>query len=304
LTRAAHVLVAVFITLAGVPSGAFAKDMDITTHRFFADGVTDEVANQRFANVMTQLGAALEPLALTPANTLGMSGFYFGFETGISKIDGGQDYWQLGTQGNQNATDTAGNTFAQDKLIYSRAMFRKGFPFGVDLGIGVGHVYNSSLFVWSGDIKIGLFEGWVRKWPAFLPNFALHGFVSAVTGDRQFTLTVPGGALVVSRPIVLGSTFIFTPMLHVRMSWTVADSAVVNVLSPSGGGGFDTQRYVYDHVRAHRVRLAPGFEFRYQRFQLSGAFLIDVAGGPSGLPGEPYATASQWRVDVGVGVNY
>jgi hypothetical protein len=307
LTRVAYVLATIAITLAGVPSGAFAKDMDITTHRLFAGGASEAVANARFGSLMAQLGGAVEPLTLTPANTLGMSGFYFGFETGVSNIDNGQDYWQLGTEGGRQANDTDGNPFVQGALTYSRAMFRKGFPFGVDIGIGAGHVYNSSLFLWSGDIKIGLFEGWVRKWPAFMPDFTLHGFVTAVTGDSAFTMTVPGGGLIVSKPIVLGQTMIFTPMIHARVSWTVADSAIVPALDvPQDGGGRMDARYVYDNIRVHRIRLAPGFELKYQRFQLAAAFLFDVAGGPEweNDAGQTLSVASQWRIDIGVGVNY
>jgi hypothetical protein len=301
LTRAPYVLAVVVLTLAGVPSFASAKEMDITTHRLFAGDVTNvAAADARWGRLMTQLGGVVEPLTLTPANTLGMSSFYFGFETGVANIDNGQDYWQLGTEGGAQADDSIGNQFVQGGMTYSRAMFRKGFPFGIDLGIGAGHVYNASLFLWSGDVKIGLFEGWVRKLPAFIPDIALHGFITAVTGDREFTMTVPGGGIIVSKPIVIGQTLIVTPMIHARVSWTVADSAIVNVIeSPTGDG-----RYVYERVRAHRIRLAPGLEVRYQRFQISGAFLFDVAGGPSFLPGDPYSTASQWRIDIGVGVNY
>jgi hypothetical protein len=300
LTRAPHILVFV-LTLLGVTSGASAKEMDITTHRLFDGDVADVAgADARWGQLMTQLGGVVEPLTLTPANTLGMSSFYFGFETGVSNLASDQDYWRLGTEGGAQADDINGNQFVQSAMTYSRAMFRKGFPFGVDLGIGAGHVYNSSLFLWSGDVKIGLFEGWVRKLPAAIPDIALHGFITAVTGDHEFTLTVPGGGIIVSKPIVIGQTLILTPMVHARISWTVADSAIVNVIeSPTGDG-----RYVYDRIRAHRIRLAPGVELRYQRFQVSGAFVFDLAGGPSFLPGEPYSTASQWRVDIGVGVNY
>src|SRR5690606_15762905 len=104
-------------------------------------------------------------------------------------------------------------------------------------------------------------------------------------------------------PIVLGQTFIFTPMIHARIAWTVADSAIVQAIDvPQPGGGTDTQRVVYDNVRAHRIRLAPGFELRYQRLQLSAAYMFDVAGGPGGLPGEPYSAyaAKQWRIDIAV----
>ena len=95
-------------------------------------------------------------------------------------------------------------------------------------------------------------------------------------------------------------------MIHARVSWTVADSAIVQAINVPQPGGAPpiTDRVVYDNVRAHRIRLAPGFELRYQRFQIAGTYMFDVAGGPDFLPGEAYTTAKQWRIDIGVGVNY
>ena len=75
---------------------------------------------------------------------------------------------------------------------------------------------------------------------------------------------------------------------------------------PQPSGGVADERVVYDNVRVHRIRLAPGFELRYQRFQLAASTMFDVGGGPEwdGDAGETFGVAKQWRVDVGVGVNY
>lgn len=290
---------------AAAPASA-QKKMDITTHRLY-NGTSDlsrseaqQVADGRFGSLMSQLAGALEPTVLTPANTLGSRGFYLGFESGVSQIDNQSEYWRLGTHGGANATE-AGNAFPQGALTHSRGVFRKGLPFGIDLGLGIGHVYQSNLFLWSVEVKVALFEGWFKKWPRFLPDIALQGFATTITGSREFSLTVPGGGLILSKPIVLGHSALLTPMVHARAVGMLADSELVY----AAGLPDSSQITAFQKMRGYRIRIAPGLQFQYQKLVLTGSFSIDVTDPTRNeeIAGAD-ALSGQWRVDFGVGFQY
>ena len=290
---------------AAVPALA-QKKMDITTHRLYngtsdlSRGEAQQVADGRFGSLMSQLAGAVEPTVLAPANSLGSRGFYLGFESGVSQIDNQNEHWRLGTHGGPNAT-AAGNAFPQGALTHSRGVFRKGLPFGIDIGLGIGHVYQSNLFLWSAEVKIALFEGWFKKWPKFLPDIAVQGFATTITGSSEFSLTVPGGGLILSKPIVLGGSAVLTPMIHGRAVGMLADSELVYAAGLPDG----SQITAFTRFRGYRVRIAPGLQFRYQKLVLSGVFSIDVMDPvrQEEIVNAPDLTG-QWRIDFGVGFQY
>lgn len=297
----------IFFVATFTAAPAFAqKKMDITTHRLYngtsglSRGEAQQVADGRFGSLMSQIAGAIEPTVLTPANSLGSRGFYLGFESGVSQIDSESEVWRLGTHGGPNAT-AAGNAFPQGALTHSRGVFRKGLPFGIDLGLGIGHVYQSNLFLWSAEVKVTLFEGWFKKWPKFLPDIALQGFATTITGSREFSLTVPGGGLILSKPIVLGGSALLTPMVHARAIGMLADSELVY----AAGLPESAQITAFQRVRGYRVRIAPGLVFRYQKLVLTGSFSIDVM---DPVRQEEIAGAAdltgQWRIDFGIGFQY
>jgi len=49
--------------------------------------------NARFRSLVSQLGVALAPRFLTPADTLGFSGFNFSADLSFTAIDADGDYW-------------------------------------------------------------------------------------------------------------------------------------------------------------------------------------------------------------------
>lgn len=307
LIRLALVFSILFVaTFSAAAPASAQKKMDITTHRLY-NGTSElsraeaqQVADGRFGSLMSQLAGAIEPTVLTPAHSLGSRGFYLGFETGVSQIDHQSEYWRLGTHGGANATE-AGNAFPQGALTHSRGVFRKGLPFGIDVGLGMGHVYLSNLFLWSAEVKIALFEGWFKKWPRYLPDIAVQGFATTITGSKEFSLTVPGGGLILSKPLVLGHSATLTPMVHVRAVGILADSELVYAAGITSG----SQVTAFNRMRGYRVRVAPGLVFRYQKLVLSGVFSIDVMD-PTRVEEIPNAPelSGQWRIDFGVGFQY
>ena len=315
---------AALLAVLAVAPRAAADPMDVTLSRLGVDGmgqcpadgsvptcVGDEANYQR---LMLQLGNVVAHPVLSPARTLGYRHFYVGLESSVTSIHGpstqaARNYWSLGTDGGSSATYEQGNLYSESRLPAFRIATRKGLPFGFELGASVGRLVHTSNWLWGFELKWSLLEGFRRGGAAFLPDLAVRGTVTGITGTRGFTMTVPTADVILSKGFVLGRTLWLTPFVAGQMVWTIVDSGVVD-LSPGSVTDNDTgaNLYVFDKIRAWHPRIAAGFQIQYLHFQLTGAFRYDLGDPSRGLDavnGSPNPKMpQQWAVDVGVGVAY
>ena len=291
-------------------------------------GIVTYCANHNdWRRLISQQGFALAPPILSPARTLGFRGFYLGLETGTSGIQDSWEYWHQGTEGDAG-TGFGGNRFVDSTITWMRLNVRKGLPFGFELGASIGQPFHSSLWMWGLSIKWSLLEGFDHGLPAIVPDIAMRGSVHTMTGDGQYNLTVPSIDLIVSKGLVLASQATLTPMIGAQLMWMVADSELVD-LNPGATPAFDqclpengpapvggselrcsassnhfNDTAVFDQIRARRMRLAIGLQFRFRALTIAGTFHFDLKS-PHALDSTmPADLPRQWNVSSAIGLSY
>lgn len=285
--------------------------------------------NDAFVRLVSQLGFALAAPNLAPARTTGYRGFYIGFETSVAGIDNGADYWGLGTEG--DAMSTGRNRFVSSTLTSSRLALRKGLPYGLELGVSLGRFYNTDSWIWGGELRIALLEGFREGAMGFIPDLAVRGAVRTLTGESEMHITVPSLDFIASKPIVLGGAVVFTPIIAAQLMWIVADSELVdltpdrnafaecgvspaqppqmansNILCTNGPGSEQdlNNNAVFNDVRAFRARMSIGAEIRYRVFTLNAAIHWDLKA-PGDIDADvPDDLPRQWDFAVGLGATY
>ena len=151
------------------PCVAFAGDMDLSLSRLrFASrdevctGVDPETGycpdNEGFQRLASELAVAVSPNITSGAATVGPAGFYVGVSSTLTPIDAERRYWQRGTRGTSSSVETS-NTAPAGALVWNRLEVRKGLPFGFEVGAAVGQGWDSSMWVFGGQLRWALLEG-------------------------------------------------------------------------------------------------------------------------------------------------
>ncbi len=283
----------------------------------FRDFCADQEAWRR---LMSQLGGAIAPPILIPADTTGHRKFRLEFETKVTDIDQDADYWRRGTEGDG---DPVGENRSVDRaLTWSRIALRKGIPFGLQLGVSAGRIYRTGLWLWGGEVTWSLFEGFREDWYGWIPDLAVRGAIQTATGDADFGLTVPTLDIVLSKPITIASTVTVTPIVGIQFAWIVASGKAVDLTpdrnafeecvpeanssgSLSCNGSIDDFNNVgvFDGFRAFRSRLALGGRVRYELFTFSAVFDFDLAD-PSNRTSVPDQVARQFSFSFATGLQF
>jgi len=275
--------------------------------------------------LISQLGTVLAPPVISPARTTGFRGFYLGIETTVTGIDEDSDYWARGTEGDSMSIDR--NRFVDSSMAWTRLSFRKGLPFGIELGGSVGRLFSTGLWAWGAEAKISLFEGFREGLPGWIPDISVRGAVTTTTGDREFSLTTAGFDIVLSKPLVLARTVVLSPFLGPQLYWIAADSELVDLTpdrnafdecmpetGPPELGDEGTVRctgssqdfannQLFPSIRAFRARMVVGVQFQYDVFTVAGSIQWDLRA-PSSTDDVPDILPRQWTVTTAAGVTY
>jgi len=329
---------AALVAAVAVPRQAQADTMDPALARLVTDGScrapggqgglyynpssnytrcgTDNLA---FAKLIGEWGFALAPTAMHPARTTGYGGFDLAFEGSFTNISSDAQYWHLGTQGLQDPNNklfSVENT-GPDKMIQVYAMkTRYGFAplslplglLGVELGTKIGFMGNSNIGMLGADVRIALVEGFRTGLPAIMPDLAVGGSVTTVTGNPEFQMTVAGADAQLSKPIPIGGSVVFTPYAGYSFVRIFGDSGLIDLTpntdalnycgyrggnSPAtpdpGKNFFDGQPVcgagtsadfnntaVFSPVRMTRHRIDAGFQLRFQMVRFGAHFVTDI----------------------------
>lgn len=311
---------------------AFAQDMDVSLARLGNDDDGDGVFardDDAYRSLMTQLGFVLAPPVINGARTTGLRHFYLGVETSIVGIDEDADYWRRGTEG--DSMSTTENRFVDGVMTHTRLHLRKGLPYGIELGLSAGRIFNTSYWTWGGSVKIALMEGFREGLAAWIPDIAIRGSVQTLSGADEFNLIVPSLDVILSKPLVLGRTVVLTPVLGAQFMWIAADSESVD-LTPGRDQWAECENRVdrsreedppwtlptpactgssldYDNetefprLRVFRSRLVLGFTVRYQLLQIGATAHWDLQA-PTSDGDVPSGTARQFNITLSAGVQY
>jgi hypothetical protein len=184
----------------------------------------------RFRSLMSELGYAIAPRLMTPADTLGYSGFQFSAELGVTKINpdrqvGGRSYWD----GVAGVTPT--NTTAATRSSYLTTVggyVRKGLWIPLpafEFGAGALSILNSRMYVLQGYAKLALQEGFHGWW---LPSFAVRGAASQLLGTSEVDLTVYSVDVLASKAFDIGGTARIEPFVGWSILFIDARSGVID----------------------------------------------------------------------------
>lgn len=237
--------------LAAVDSPeAFAGSNDVTPHRFGTcvnenappcNGVrVDEAGFRAFAQ---ELGVATSSVALQPAETLGLSGFYFGIHYASTSLNSERSYW---LDGNQNGEP-------KDSMPFVALQLRKGLPFSLEVGATVGLVPDSTMTVLGGEVKYALHED--TLWP--VPDLAVRVWGNAMVGHRDLSVYNLGVDVIASVPIGLGGAVQLTPIVGysfqaVFSKTGLIDANPVGLLAPGSVVGSEFVMPI-DNDMVHRM---------------------------------------------------
>jgi hypothetical protein len=214
-----------------------------------------------FRELSSQLGVVLAPHLLTPADTIGFSGFQFSVDYATTTIDQKAAYWQALEGPPPGIMRTVG------------FFVRKGMWFpvpSIEAGAGAVHLVDSHM--WTGQLytKLSLHEGY-HDLP--LPSLAVRGAVARMMTQSQLDLTVASLDVAVSKHVGIGGTWRFDPFLGWDLLMIVPRSEVVDgtpQIDPLAYKPDSNNNFVFrDQSTIYRNRVFLGAKLQYYVFQLT-----------------------------------
>jgi hypothetical protein len=161
---------------------------------------TDPVRQTMYKSLMSELGVVIAPRALSPADTLGYSGFQLAFETSFTQISNTQDFWQKGVE-------NVSGSFLPTISVMARKGIWLPLP-GFEIGAGATKLLDSNMYAVQGYAKLALHEGF-HDWA--IPSLAVRGAVSHLLGSSQVDLTVISLDATVSKSFGIAGTVTLDP---------------------------------------------------------------------------------------------
>jgi hypothetical protein len=269
---------------------AHAGDNDLVLSRLGTNNPTgDNVIpdNVRFRSLVSELGVVLAPRFLTPADTLGFSGFQFSAETSFTTIDNTADYW-CATE--ESADCTAGNEKDASTLGTFGIFVRKGIWLPLpsfEVGAGALHLLDSRMWAAQAYAKFAVHEGF-HDWP--VPSLSVRGAVSRLMGSEQLDLTTGSLDISVSKSFGVGGTVNLSPYAGWNFLWIIPRSEVIDKtpnIDPLTDSTDLKKNFVFpDQDNIIRQRIFGGLKLKYYvfaftaeaTFALSGSSVDDRSG--------------------------
>jgi len=206
------------------PAPALADRNDFTLERMLGAPatpgavVTPSLARQsQFRSLMSEMSVVMSPDLLTPADSLGWSGWHLSFDSRFTSISNKQDYWKVGVQ-------DVSSSFLSTLHLMARKGIWAPLP-AFEIGAGGAYLVDSSIFALQAYAKFGIHEGF-HNFP--IPSISLRGAVSRLLGTNQVDLTVVSTDLTVSKSFGLGGAVKLDPFLGANLLVTFARSAVID----------------------------------------------------------------------------
>jgi hypothetical protein len=279
--------------------------------------------NAAWRQMVTQLSPAVTPAVLAPVTTSGPAGFDLSFETNVTRLNDGANYWERGSRGQgPDAVDTCNgrNRDVSPVLTSNRLHFAKALPLGFTIGATVGRVYNTSLWLVGGDLKLALIEG-LRRWP--VPDVAVRAAVNTTVGNAPYTLTSMAADLILSKNITTARVMQLSPYAGTGLVYTWASSELVD-LTPNvdalncaaggdsvcndGGLGASSDDIGHDRpfrdLTLRRYRAFVGLAMRYELFTLAAEFMFDLVKPHDADSSAGRSTPRQWTLNVAPGMTF
>jgi hypothetical protein len=289
-------------SLVGVRA-AEAGDNDVVLARLSSIVGTGETArgvgqNLELRSLLSELGIALAPRLLSPADTLGFGGFQVSADVASTTITSDASYWRV-LRSSPDPTATASVEHGAGSLPTIGVFARKGLWFpvpSIEIGGGAVHVIDSRLWTGQGYVKLALLEGY-HQLP--VPSLAGRVGVSRLFGQKEIDLTILSFDASMSKHVGVAGTWGLDPYLGWNVLLMIPHSEVidptpeVDSLDPMNVNDRNLDFVFKDQDDILRQRFFVGAKLQYYVFQLTieaalatkGSSIDDRPGDTACMPG-------------------
>lgn len=220
-------------------------------------------SNLDFRALVSELGVALAPRLIEPADTLGFGGFQFAIDSAFTSINAGQSYWQNGRE------KSNGDSTLQTVGLHVRKGMWLPTP-SFEVGLGLVQLVDSHIWSAQGYAKFALHEGF-HDYP--IPSLSVRGAASRMMGSESLDLTVASVDIATSKEFGLFGSINVAPFLGWNWLIIVPRSEVIdktpNIDSRTNMNDQNLNFVFTDQDDIHRNRFFTGFKFKYYVFILA-----------------------------------
>lgn len=151
-----------------------------------------------FRNFSEDLGSALSYKGVTPAESLGVTGFDVGLEITQTSLTKSASLW------NKVGTGNISN------LYVPKLHIAKGLPLDIDIGAFISTIPTTGISLYGGELRWAFLPGSVA-----MPAVAVRGSLTKLSGVSQLALDTKGLDISISKGFAM-----FTPYAGVGQVWT------------------------------------------------------------------------------------
>jgi hypothetical protein len=229
---------------------------------------TDPVRQTMYKSLMSELGVVIAPRALSPADTLGYSGFQLAFETSFTQISNNQDFWQKGVE-------NVSGSFLPTISVMARKGIWLPLP-GFEIGAGATKLLDSNMYAVQAYAKLALHEGF-HDWA--IPSLAIRGAVSHLLGANQVDLTEISVDATVSKSFGIAGTVTLDPyvgagaLLGIVRGQVIDTTPNVDAFNDPTSNDINAGTTFPDPDTIVRWRIYAGFRLVYAFLALTGEFV-------------------------------
>jgi len=246
------------LAVLGAARISSANKLDLALSRF-VECQTPTACTPRIAEYerfMAEYAFGISPKLLSPASTLGYSGFYMGLEGSLTPVpDGGDnDRWHDGT---------AKRNYSPGVMFFPAVRIRKGLPWSFEIGSSIHYLAQSELVGLGGEVKWSIFEGFRHEWKGALPDLAARGSVIRVLGESDVDMTILGLDGTLSYTFGAGGVVSLSPYLGFQYLWTFVRLEPLVYIDERPGGHEEWQSDENELHRPVTVESAEGYFYKY-----------------------------------------
>ncbi len=150
-----------------------------------------------FRNLSEDLGSALSYKAVSPAESMGITGFDMGVELTSTKLAKSGPKWKALT-----GTDMS-------NLYVPKLHITKGLPLNIDIGAFASTIPTTGINLFGGELKYAVLPGGVA-----MPAVAIRGSLTKLSGIKQLTMDTKSLDVSVSKGFAM-----FTPYAGMGRVW-------------------------------------------------------------------------------------
>ncbi|MBE9515658.1 MAG: hypothetical protein IME93_01640 [Proteobacteria bacterium] len=224
----AVVTLAAAASLGGLPNAHAATDIDQISNLVTVLGLAQ--AQDAYLLLSEDLGGAIAYRSVSPAESLGITGFDLGIEVTNSKMQNSADWIAAISTGKE-----------LDSILMPRVHLHKGLPLGIDIGAFYVGSSNSNIDVTGAELRYALIDGGVAK-----PAIGVRLTYSKLSGIDEIDMSTQGAELAISK----GFTFL-TPYAAIGK---------VRVTSTPGGAA-ETAGLVEEEFTLNRTNVGLNMNF-------------------------------------------